>query len=36
VNKDDNRYAGEGNYEKVLTSVAKRVNRLSKELNLSA
>ena len=35
VNKDDNRYAGELNYEKVLNSVARRVNRLSKELKYS-
>ena len=35
VNKDDNRYAGAQNYEKVLTSVARRVNKLSKELKYS-
>jgi hypothetical protein len=36
VNKRDERYAGAPNYEKVLTSIAKRVNKLSKNLGISS
>jgi hypothetical protein len=35
VNKDNNRYAGEETYEKVLNSVARRVNKLSKDMKFS-
>ena len=35
VNKDNNRYAGEETYERVLNSVARRVNKLSKDMKFS-